>query len=53
MQESSMSKWFGPVALALALLFGISAIEAAAGPSQMALRQQATSRQATSQQATS
>ena len=49
-----MSRWFGPVALALTLILAISAIEAAAaGTSQMALRQQATSQQATSQQATS
>jgi hypothetical protein len=48
-----MSKWFGPVALALTL-FGISAVEpAAAGTSQATARQQATSQQATSQQATS
>jgi hypothetical protein len=54
MQESSMTKWFGPVVLALALIFAISAIEsAAAGTSLMALRQQATSQQAISQQSIS
>jgi hypothetical protein len=54
MQESSMSKWFGLVVLALAPIFAISAIEAAAaGTSQAALRQQPTSQPATSQQAIS
>jgi hypothetical protein len=54
MQESSMSKWFGPVVLALALIFAISALKAAAaGTSQAALRQQATSQQAISQEAIS
>jgi hypothetical protein len=49
MQESSMSKWFGPVVLALAPIFAISAIEAAAaGTSQVALRQHGTSQQAIS-----